>query len=56
MAMQSFTFSTSATGEAVKAEATAPDLLDEFVLVMIMVFVFSQIMRVIEFSIFKLKI
>jgi hypothetical protein len=55
--MSRFTFSAEGATETVQtALAGDPGLLEEFVLFAILLFVFAQMMKVVEFCIFKLKI
>lgn len=57
--MSRFTFTAQGVGAESGVEsavAATPGLLEEFVLIGIMLFIFAQIMRVVEFCIFKLKI
>jgi hypothetical protein len=55
--MSRFTFSTEGTEPVAETIVGAgPGMLEEFVLIGIMLFVFAQLMKIVEFCIFKLKI
>ncbi len=55
--MSRFTFSSEGATEVVQTAAAGdPGLLEEFVLFAILLFVFAQMMKVVEFCVFKLKI
>jgi hypothetical protein len=53
-AVSKFAFTTAQSGK--EMVATAPGFLDEVMLVLVMLFVLAQIVRAIEFAVFKLKI
>jgi hypothetical protein len=53
-AFSKFAFTTAETGK--QAVATAPGFMDEVMLILAMLFVLAQLVKAIEFAVFKLKI
>jgi hypothetical protein len=55
-AVSRFAFSTTTTEESTELVKNAPGFIDEVMLILVMLFLLAQIVRMIEFAVFKLKV